>query len=144
MGWFSDLFTTKNVVTDSGLPKVSNIPPMPTPCKPEKEISEPVYAIVKAMQERPSSFKLISTNNTGGRSFSQTEYTVKDIKTNQVLIVTYVISFYGDLYSHYSYSWSWLSQDEGDLLLAEFVQINKKKMRRKLNMQRLSMKEIYK
>lgn len=145
MGWFKDLFTTKDVVTDSGLPKVSNIQPMPTvkPCKPEKEISEPVYAIVKAMQERPSTFKSVTTKHASDLSYS---YTVKDIKTGQSLTVASETRlWWADGYIiRYMYSWAWLTEDEGELLHTTFVEINKKKMERKSNIERARMKGIYK
>lgn len=144
MGWFSDLFKTKDVVIDSGLPKVSKYPPMPSvkPCKPEKDISEPVYAIVKAMQERPSSFKVrYSTDIQGRLGYPIVTYTCKDLKTNQEVNIT---AGYGyDVCIHRS-SWKWLTKDEISFLVEVYTEIYKNKLERSNSIQRAAMKAIYK
>lgn len=144
MGWFSDLFKTKNMVEDSGLPKVSNIPPMPNvkPCKPEKDISEPVYAIVKAMQERPSSFKVKIDNKLTEKSLYEAwVFDVTDIKTNQKVRVARA---YGYKCYRYSIAWDWLTEDETQYLGKEAEVMYTKKYERLKNMQRAAMKAIYK
>lgn len=60
MGWWSDLFKMKDVVVDSGLPKVQNPLPMPNvkPTKPEKDISEPVISFVECVRNDPKRFRI--------------------------------------------------------------------------------------
>lgn len=158
MGWFSDLFNRKPYGPDTAFN--CNVPmPKVKDCKedqsgvilpggyvyvPPKDISEPVYAIVKAMQERPSSFKLVK------KEFKETPYTgitiftVVDVKTSQTITVDYMVQYLGSFHGRYIYSWSWLTQDEGELLCSTFRDIYKNKTNRKKNMQRAAMKAIYK
>lgn len=141
MGWWSDLFKLKDVVIDSGLPKVSVTTTMPrveTP-KQDKDISQPVYAIVKAMKERPSSFKakMIGWND----EKYAFKYEIKDVKTLQSLEVCkslHVIwNIQGRSISPLSYSWLWLTNDEQDLLLQTFQDLQDIKLTRLMNIRQI-------
>jgi hypothetical protein len=60
INWFEKLFGNgDNIPCDeNGLPYVKDIIPMPKvkPCKPEKDISEPVLSFVKCVRENPKRF----------------------------------------------------------------------------------------
>lgn len=67
MSWFKELFGVgdKSPCDEHGLPYVKDIVPMPKvkPCKPEKDISEPVYAMLNAWKQNPKRFKLTTKQN---------------------------------------------------------------------------------
>lgn len=67
INWFEKLFGNgDNIPCDeNGLPYVKDIVPMPKvkPCKPEKDISEPVYAMLNAWKQNPKRFKLTTKQN---------------------------------------------------------------------------------
>lgn len=62
MNWFKRIFCSQeefNAHVDiNGLPSVDNILPMPKvkPCKPEKDISEPVLSFVECVRNNPKRF----------------------------------------------------------------------------------------
>ena len=153
MGWFSDLFNRKPYGPDIAFN--CNVPmPKVKYCKEEqsglilpkgavytdpKDISEPVYSIVKAMQERPSSFKIKPIENSydGMPSFD-----VTDIKTQQKVSAKRVYGFRE--YYFYTLSWEWLTKQESQLLGQAAEEIYNKKCERLKNIQRAAMKAIYK
>jgi len=148
MGWFSELMFGKekplgNINKAVEYSRQQAVDSFKVP-DVTKDISEPVLAIVEAMKTRSSTFKLINTEQRSGFHSSLTTYTLKDIKTDQLLTVKCDTSFYGEFNTHYTYSWSWLTEDEGEILRTEFIEINRKKMKRKFSIERARMKGIYK
>lgn len=142
MNWFKQLFGIGDKMeTDyNGLPLVKDFFPMPEvkPCKPEKNISEPVYAIVEAMQKYPSRFK-VKFNEELSKNREVTIYCVTDIKTKQKVTCS-TFYFYG---RKYKFSWDWLTDDEMKFLGEEGLKMYEKKLDRKKAFQRAKMKGIY-
>lgn len=140
MGWFSDLFNTKDVVTDSGLPKVSNIPPMPKvkPPKPEKNISEPVISFIECVRNNPQRFRI---------KFGK----VLDRKTNTWFISNYFYESYEGRWHEYvsprvkksKTNTSWMTIDEIEYATNKLKEIQQEKVKVHKNKQRQKYIEIY-
>jgi len=141
MGWWSDLFKTK----PSYGPATTfscNVPmPEVKPTKPEKDISEPVLAIVEAMKTRPSTFKLSVFENVNDHTGCFYNYSITDIKTSQVLNVCKGCGYSKPIYI---FSWGWLTEDEEELMVTTFTELLKHKVSRTKSLQRAKMKGIYK
>ena len=154
MNWFKELFGFGDKMeTDiHGLPYVKSSTPMPEvkPCKPEKNISEPVHVIVKNMLDHPSrwkvKFKTIFSLHT-----SETNYTIKDTKTGEEFRAKYNYYHGCSPASSVDVLVSWITSDEANLLedtLKEVYQIKKARRTRlanyKKNQERNRLLEIYK
>lgn len=141
ISWFNKLFEQEKVETDSfGLPRVDNLVPMPKvkPPKPERDISEPVYAIAECMKKYPSRFK-IRYPESGSKYAGQGLLQVKDVKTKDVAVVAHGYRGYLTIGE-----WSWLTVDEVDYLERVLVKIEAIKQKRKDLIKRAKYKEIYK
>lgn len=154
MNWFSNLFKKSVDTTHNKLPYVGSIVPMPKvkPTKPEKnttiqpdspwprnkDISEPVFAIVECMKKYPSRFKIISNENEQVGVNSLDNVKIRDVKTNQEILVHIVPRIWE------SWSWQWLTRDEKDLLKESFGAMIEIKKKRLHSIQRAKMKGIYK
>src|SRR5215217_2348197 len=88
MNWFKRIFCSQDEfnghVDQWGLPSVENIVPMPKvkAHKADKDISEPVYAIVKNMLDHPQRWK-VKIKTTFSTHSSTTSYMIKDTKTGE-------------------------------------------------------------
>lgn len=58
--WWNSLSEGNQNVDENGLPRLSQTVPMPEvePCKPEKDISEPVLSFIKLYKENPKDFRV--------------------------------------------------------------------------------------
>ena len=154
MGWFSELMFGKDkynnptLQPDKPWPRGSDptqsgvILPQSAVYTPEKDISEPVYAIVAAMKTRPSTFKLSKVEKICDEVGCIYKYSITDIKTKQVLNICQSYGFRGD--TLYDFSWKWLTEDEKKLLVTVFTEILEHKINRIKFLQRAKMKGIYK
>ena len=108
----------------------------------EKDISEPVLAIVECMKKYPSRFKLDNLETKSDVYSWSKEWTVSDVKTGQVIKVTHECN----MYSRHGLesSWKWLTEDELALLKDTFQGIGKIKTQRMYSIQRAKMKGVYK
>lgn len=147
MQWFSNLF--KKDVGSSGynLPPVSTKIPMPEvkPPKPEKDISEPVFAIVECMKKYPSRWKTKRVNDT---------YTTTDLKTGESFTAVRLETLYltsAAMRAVVITQPKWLTRDEEDLIISQVKELTQSKYSRlhainkiKENKDRQRMMEIYK
>lgn len=143
INWIKSLFKEDKLSEDIGkviLPPMDSFVPMPEvkPCKPEKDISEPVYAIVEAIRKYPSRFKVVFDKKLSeNQDFSI--FNVTDIKTGQNVIYSKYY-FYGQ---RHRFSWQWLTKDEEEFLGEEGIKMHEKKLERKNALERAKMKGIY-
>lgn len=76
--WFKNLFKTDHLSKDIGkviLPTVENLIPMPKVKQPKgKDISEPVWGIIRAFEENPKRFKFDMDRNPTPDYFWQDRY----------------------------------------------------------------------
>lgn len=156
MNWFKKLFGIGDKMETgyNGLPKVSCNIPMPEvkPCKPEKNISEPVHGIVKNMLEHPQRWKVKSEHTYSGHVHVST-HTVTDTKTSEVFTSTKSNWFIGGIYEDEPQvsNLLWATKDEIDLLKETLGTIHNLKWKRVLRLsehkkskERLRLLEIYK
>lgn len=120
MNWgkqlFKRIFCSQEEFCENYLPKVTNIYPMPKvkPCKPESNISEPVYAMQLSMSTRPHTWKIKRDRESEyAYEYERKEYKVKDIKTQLSFEVTKFGGYYGVIYR---VDLSWLTKDEEQFL----------------------------
>lgn len=109
--WWNSLWEGNQSVDENGLPRLTETLPMPevNPCKPEKDISEPVFSFVEVYKANPKRFRV-------KKEYFQEElkYTLHDKKENKTFSVckTKFYTYYGRT------SWSamtntkWATQDE--------------------------------
>ena len=131
MNWLKRIFCSQEKFNEhiGILPEVSNIATMPKVKPPKPDISEPVYAMVKSMFDRPHTWK-IEREITSLPSNSFSPFHVKDIKTGVEFKVFRFSSSYGN---RVDISWlSWVTDQEGQYLCNSLE-----------TMHRLKMKELY-
>lgn len=126
INWIKSLFKSDALSEDIGkviMPPVDNILTIPEvePCEPEKDISEPVYAMVKSMFDRPHTWKVHREFLMEKISSCQTyAFKVKDIRKNFEFEVQRRSSW-GAVYSIIGINW--LTPDEVDYLCTSLVAI---------------------
>ena len=155
----------------NGLPPVSVDIPMPKvkPCKPEKDISEPVLSFINCVRENPKRFVVRSdyeyfglkfSNNLAIRSTKPEMYTfcLEDKFTEErwTLCEGVALSFYpGFKENKHTYNPEWLTEDEKEYLITSIKTIfhdrrdRKQKLQdirkqRRIRDERNRLKEIYK
>ena len=141
MNWFSNLFkkdvgSSGYIQPDQPWPRATPMPEVKPP-KPEKNISEPVFAIVECMKKYPSRFKAKYTDETEPHVRI---YKITDVKTKQTLEIRHGWYSRGG----WDYSWQWLTRDERSILEDTFHEINNLKKDRMHSIQRAKMKGFYK
>lgn len=175
MNWLKRIFCSQDEydVHVNGLPPVSvsvDIPmPKVKPCKPEKDISEPVLSFVKCVRENPKRFVVKSdyeyfglkfSNNLAIRSTEPETYHFclqdKVTKESWTLCKDIVLSFYpGSKEIKHTYNPEWLTEDEKEYLITSIKTIfhdrrdRKEKLQeirkqRRIRDERNRLKEIYK
>lgn len=138
MGWWSDLFKVKDVVIDSGLPKISAPLPMPKvkQPKPEKDISEPVISFIACVENDPKRFRIKNMS-------------VFDRKTGKFFSLKYGSSYItGPDYECIikldpEINTNWMSDDEKEYVHVELKRIQQQKVKNFKNKQRQKYIEIY-
>lgn len=135
--WIKRFFGEMDHAEFKALPRVCDIPmPEVKPPKPEKDISEPVFAIVECMKKYPSRWKLKDDRFKGlGRI-----YTVMDIKTG--LVIVQYVSYhagYGE-YHKTTIDNIKLTNDEEDLLRQSLITLSNMKEFRFKSMKELGSK----
>lgn len=172
MGWWSDLFkrgSQKPIFINATILPADPWPREATGTyhtdkngniqfKP-KDISEPVLAIVKAMKDRPSSFKVKRNSVSLYPGSIPVSYTVKDIKTGESIQALkrgrFVFCIDANLKNLYTLSWQWLTEEEQSLLIKTCYDIQENKLDRLRSLrevreniankeERSRLKEIYK
>lgn len=83
--WWKAFWGDDQRVSENGLPPVTETLPMPEvkPCKPEKNISEPVISFIKLYKENPKRFRIYC----GGRTY-RVNYKIVDKKNNTTFSAT--------------------------------------------------------
>lgn len=173
INWFEKLFGNgDNIPCDEhGLPYEKDIIPMPKvkPCKPEKDISEPVLSFIKCVRENPKRFVVKSDYEYFGLKISNSlvirsteperyHFCLEDKVTKEswTLCKDIVLSFYsGFKESKHTYNPEWLTEDEKEYLITSIKTIfhhrrNRKeklqdiRKQRRIRDERNRLKEIYK
>ena len=117
MNWFHNLFKKENknptIQPDEPWPRMPEVKPP----KPEKDISEPVFAIVECMKKYPGRWKTKRVSDT---------YTTTDLKTGESFTAVRLVGGSGGYYFSAGSRSNlmvtqpkWLTQDEWDLLICE-------------------------
>lgn len=118
--------------------------------KKNKNISEPVYAIIKNMIKYPSRWKVYITKNIPMSCYSNTTYyTLKDVKTTEKFdMQTYWSAYDGT--TEKTFTVPWLTLEEAKLIedtATQIYQIKKKRLLRlkkyKESKERQRLMEIY-
>lgn len=137
MGWWSDLFKVKDVVIDSGLPKISATIPMPKvkPTKPDEDIREPVISFIECVRENPERFRIKSGK-------------ILDKKIGKWFVSNYYYDKYqGSWQTYYlenkKSNTSWMSVEEIKHSINELTKIQKEKVKNFKNKQRQKYIDIY-
>lgn len=175
MNWLKRIFCNQeefNAHVDiNELPPVDNILPIPVmkPCKPEKDISEPVLSFVECVQENPKRFVvredfkyfgLKFSNNLDIRSTKPEMYVfcLEDKVTKEMWTLSegVELNFYnGFKENKHTYNPEWLTDDEKEYLITSIKPIFHNRRDRKEKLQELRkqrrirdernrLKEIYK
>lgn len=148
--WWDSLWEGNQNVDEDGLPQITETIPMPEvkPCKPEKDISEPVLSFIKLYKENPRNFRV--KLKTEHLDFSvKRVYSVFDLINNK-LFTAYRIQLYG----YGDRDWSngintgWATQDEMqevfDIILEERKHRYKSLKDKKHILQRERLTKLYK
>lgn len=146
MQWFHNLFkkdvgSTGYIQPDEPWPRAPEVKQTP-----EKDISEPVFAIVECMKKYPSRFKIKKSEEMLEHGPINT-YNIRDIKSKQTLQLIQNLALHPyarNFVSWESWSWQWLTRDEKDLLKESFENMMKVKKDRLYSIQRAKMKGFYK
>lgn len=147
MNWLSKLLGFKDIVIpdvgklleDSRKESIELFSGTVDPQTQAKDISEPVYAIIRTMQKYPSRFKFKYNHPLSkGRDF--TIFNATDVKTGEKVVYSSYY-FYG---KKYKLSWQWLTKDEEEILCEEGLKLYNEKIERMKSFERERMKRIYK
>lgn len=134
--WWNSLWEGNQNVDENGLPRLTETMSIPkvTPCKPEKDISEPVLSFVEVYKVNPKRFKVFMLWSENENEYGKKEflgYELKDTQANKTFSMSqdyagYTITKYTergleDVY-HWNYTYraikntSWMTPDERELV----------------------------
>lgn len=144
MNWLSRLLGFKDIV----MPDVENILKdnskqtrelfLDSKTLKGKDISEPVLAIIKTMQKYPSRFK-VRFDESLSKDQPFLIFHVTDIKSGEKVVYS---RYYCSGLRH-GLSWTWLTEDEEEVLCTEGGKVYENKVERKKSFERARMKGIY-
>lgn len=134
--WWKSLFGVSGETDELGFPvlKRGDIPPMPKvkPCKPEKDISEPVISFVALYKKNHRRFKI---SMGGGAVEGVVSWSLEDKKENKIFHALSCSPYHGDYYNS-SKNTKWITQDELGFVfdeIREFLNSRKDAVERKKN-----------
>lgn len=91
--WWNSLWEGNPNVYENGLPRLTETVPMPEvkPCKPEKDISEPVLSFLEVYKANPKRFKVFMLWSENENEYGKKEflgYELKDTQANKTFSMT--------------------------------------------------------
>lgn len=113
--WWDSLWEGNQNVDEDGLPRITETIPMPEvkPCKPEKDISEPVLSFVEVYKANPKRFRVKKEyfQEDGSYTF---KYTIYDKEGNKTFSVckTGFYTYCGEISWIAMTNTKWATQDE--------------------------------
>lgn len=134
--WWNSLWEGNQNVDENGLPRLTETVPMSEvkPCKPEKDISEPVFSFLEVYKVNPKRFKVFVLWSENKNEYGKKEflgYELKDTQANKTFsmvkeCVDYTITRATERGMEDEYHWiynyraikntSWLTTDERELI----------------------------
>lgn len=134
--WWNSLWEGNKNVDENGLPRLTEATPIPEvkPCKPEKDISEPVLSFVEVYKANPKRFKVFMLWSEGENEYGKKEflgYELKDTQANKTFSMAQEYAGYTITRSterglenayHWNYTYraikntSWMTPDERELV----------------------------
>lgn len=137
--WIKGLFTANGDMDMSGW-----FDQMEAECKvskvevePLKNISEPVYAMVKSINERPHSWKVALQVDLHPVAFRSIYYTIKDKVTGLSFTASKPRSFHYGYEQPYKVKLDWITDDEAGYLCNALEDMQQGKMKRLRNIARI-------
>lgn len=148
--WWKSLFSDSSETDELGFPilKREDILPMPEvkPCKPEKDISEPVFSFIELYKANHRRFKItLETYSDSG--FIKYTYNLFDKVQNKSFSITESHGFLSSVFRQ-STGTKWMTQDEMEFCIneiREFMINRKQRIQNKKNIRdRQRLAKLYK
>ena len=134
--WWNSLWEGNQNEDENGLPRLTETVPMPEvkPCKPDKDISEPVLSFVEVYKANPKRFKVFILRSENENEYGKKEflwYELKDTQANKTFSIVQEYAGYTitrstergleDVYDwNYTYraikNTSWMTTDEREFV----------------------------
>lgn len=136
--WWKSLFSGSGETDELGFPvlKREDMPPMPKvkPCKPEKDISEPVLSFIKLYKDNHRRFK-ITLETYSDLGFIRCTYNLFDRVENKSFSIIESHGFLDSVFRQ-SVGTKWMTEDEMEFCfkeVREFWQDRKQRIQNKKN-----------
>ena len=149
--WWNSLWEGNQNVDENGLPRLTEVLPIPEvkPCKPEKDISEPVLSFIEVYKANPKRFKVFMLWSEEENEYGKKEfigYELKDTQANKTFSMSqeyagYTITKSAERGMEDEYLWNytykaikntfWMTADEREFV---FTVIEKERTERAKNL----------